>query len=151
MRIFSTIHTMNKKEPNYETMPEHYTLCFNDDCPLADDCLHRLATRSGRQKDELVTAVNPVRCNGKSCRHFKQNKMVTLAYGMVDSFHEIKADDIAALRNTLIDHFGRGSYYLRRNGLRPITPQEQQYISSTFRKYGYEVKFDRFEEETQWL
>ena len=74
-----------------------------------------------------------------------------MAYGMVDSFHEIKADDIAALRNTLIDHFGRGSYYLRRNGLRPITPQEQQYISSIFRKYGYEVKFDRFEEETQWL
>lgn len=142
---------MNNKEPQYETMPEHFMLCFNDECELADECLHRLAARSGQHKDELVTAVNPARCSGKSCRHFKPNKMVTMAYGMVDSFHEVKADDIASLRNTLINHFGRGSYYLRRNGLRPITPKEQQYIGSIFRQYGYEVKFDRMEEETEWL
>ena len=142
---------MTNKQPQYETMPEHYLLCFNNDCPLADKCLHRLAARSGRQKDEVTLAVNPVRCSGKSCRHYKENKVVTMAYGMKDSFHEVKADHIASLRNTLINHFGRGSYYLRRNGLRGITPDEQQYISSVFRNYGYELKFDRMEEETQWL
>ena len=78
-------------------------------------------------------------------------KVVTVAYGMKDSFHEVKADHIASLRNVLIHHFGRGSYYLRRNGLRPITPEEQQFISSIFRQYGYEAKFDRMEEETEWL
>ena len=139
------------KELQYETMPEHYMLCFNDDCPLADECLHRLAARSGRQTDEVVTAVNPVRCSGKSCRYFKPNKVATMAYGMKDSFHEVKADHIASLRNTLISHFGRGSYYLRRNGLLPITPDEQQYICSIFNNYGYEAKFDRMEEETEWL
>lgn len=142
---------MNNNEPQYEKMPEHYVLCFNDGCALAESCLHRLAALSSRQTDELVTAVNPARCSGKSCRHYKENKVVTMTYGMVDSFHEVKADDIAPLRNTLINHFGRGSYYLRRNGLRAITPEEQQYISSIFRKYGYEVKYDRTEEETQWL
>lgn len=142
---------MNNKEPQYETMPEHYLLCFNDDCALADECLHRLAARSGRQTDELVTAVNRVRNSGKSCRYYKPNKVVTMAYGMVDSFHDVKADHIASLRNTLINHFGRGSYYLRRNGLRAITPDEQQYISSIFSHYGYETKFDRMEEETEWL
>ena len=142
---------MSDNQPQYETMPEHYMLCFNDECPLADSCLHRLAARSGRQKDELVTAVNPARCNGDSCRHYKENKVVTMAYGMVDSFHEVKADHIASLRNTLINHFGRGSYYLRRNGLRAITPEEQQYIGSIFRSFGYEARYDRTEEETQWL
>ena len=142
---------MDYREPQYETMPEHYMLCFNDDCPLADECLHRLAARSGRQTDEVVTAVNPVRCSGKSCRYYKPNKMATMAYGMKSSFHEVKADDIASLRNTLINHFGRGSYYLRRNGLRPITPDEQQFIRSIFNNYGYEAKFDRMQEETQWL
>lgn len=78
-------------EPQYETMPEHYLLCYNDDCPLADECLHRLAARSGQQKDEVVTAVNPVRCSGKSCCYYKPNKVATMAYGMVDSFHEVKA------------------------------------------------------------
>jgi len=79
------------------------------------------------------------------------NKEVMMAYGMKDSFHEVKADDISQLRNTLINYFGRGSYYLRRNGLRPITLNEQQYISSIFRQFGYEVKFDRMVEETEWL
>lgn len=27
---------MNNKEPQYETMPEHCVLCFNDECALAD-------------------------------------------------------------------------------------------------------------------
>ena len=142
---------MINKEPQYSTMPEHYLLCFNDECALADECLHRLAARSGRQKDEVVTAVNSVRCSGKSCRYYKPNKMATMAYGMKGSFHEVKADHIASLRNVLIHHFGRGSYYLRRNGLRPITPEEQQFISSIFSNYGYETKFDRMEEETEWL
>ena len=142
---------MDDIQPQYEKMPEHYLLCFNEGCPLGDSCLHRLAARSGRQKDELVTAVNPARCNGDSCRHYKENKVVTMAYGMVDSFHEVKADHIASLRNTLINHFGRGSYYLRRNGLRAITPEEQQYIGSIFRSFGYEARYDRTEEETQWL
>ena len=142
---------MNNKEPQYDTMPEHYVLCFNDECALADECLHRLAARSGRQKDEVVTAVNPVCNSGKSCRYYKPNKVATMAYGMKGSFHEVKADHIASLRNVLIHHFGRGSYYLRRNGLRPITPEEQQYIASVFRNYGYELKFDRTEEETLWL
>ena len=142
---------MAKNQPQYETMPEHYLLCFNDECPLANNCLHRIAAQSGQQKDELVWAVNPKQCCGESCRHYMENKVVTMAYGMVDSFHEVKADDIAALRNTLINHFGRGSYYLRRNGLRAITPKEQQYIDSVFRKFGYKVKYDRTEEETQWF
>ena len=142
---------MDYREPQYETMPEHYLLCLNDDCALADECLHRLAARSGRQKNEVVTAVNSVLCSGKSCRYYKPNKMATMAYGMKGSFHEVKADHIASLRKTLINHFGRGSYYLRRNGLRAITPKEQQYISSIFHQYGYEVKFDRVEEETEWL
>ena len=142
---------MTNKQSQYETMPEHYLLCFNDKCALADSCLHRLAARSGQQTDEIVRTVNPMLCNGNNCKHYKENKVVTMAYGMVDSFHEVKADHIASLRNVLIHHFGRGSYYLRRNGLRPITPEEQQFISSIFSNYGYETKFDRMEEETEWL
>ena len=141
----------NNREPNYETMPEHYLLCFNDECELADKCLHRLAARGGRQNGDLVTAVNPARYSGVSCRYFRENKEATMAYGMIDSFHDVRADDIAPLRNALISHFGRGSYYLRRNGVRPITPTEQKYISSVFREFGYEVKFDRTERETQWM
>ena len=142
---------MTNKQPQYEKMPEHYLLCFNDECPQADSCLHRLAAQSGLQKDEVVMVVNPTRFCGKKCKYYKENKVAMMAYGMKDSFHDVKADHIASLLNTLINHFGRGSYYLRRNGLHAITPEEQQYIASVFRNYGYELKFDRTEEETQWL
>ena len=131
---------MNNKEPQYETMPEHFMLCFNDECELADECLHRLAARSGQHKDELVTAVNPARCSGKSCRHFMPNKVVMMAYGMVDSFHEVKADHIASLRNTLINHFGRGSYYLRRPSRR-----RNSSISA-----AYSVSMDMRQNSTEW-
>lgn len=139
------------KQPQYEKMPEHYLLCFNDKCELADNCLLRFAAKSGRLKDEVLTVVNPNRFCGKDCRYYRENKTVTMAYGMMNSFHQVKADDMASLRNKLIGHFGRGSYYLRRNGLRGITPEEQQYIASVFRSYGYEVRFDKTAEETQWL
>jgi hypothetical protein len=142
---------MKTNQPKYETMPEHYLLCFNDKCPLADSCLHRLAEQSGQQKDDLVWAVNPNRNSEENCKYYQENKVVSMAYGMTDSFHDVKADDIANLRNTLISHFGRGSYYLRRNGKRPITPEEQRYIARVFQRFGYEVSFDRMEEETQWL
>lgn len=134
----------------YQNAPKHYLLCYNDECALADTCLHRLVARSGQNKNELVWAVNPAKCNGGNCKYYKENKVVTMAYGMVNSFHEVKADDISSLRKTLINHFGRGSYYLRRNGLRAITPKEQQYIGDEFRNYGYEIKFDRTEEDLQW-
>lgn len=31
---------MTNKQPQYETMPEHYLLCFNDGCELADSRLN---------------------------------------------------------------------------------------------------------------
>jgi len=30
---------MTNKQPQYETMPEHYLLCFNDESELADSRL----------------------------------------------------------------------------------------------------------------
>lgn len=137
--------------PQYEKIPERYLMCLNDECPLADSCLRRLAARSGSRKDKIISVVNPVSYCAKKCEFYKENKVVTMAYGMVDSFHDVKADDIATLRKKLIRHFGHGSYYVRRNGEHPITPDEQQYIASVFHSYGYEVKYDRTEEETQWL
>ena len=46
---------MTNFQPQYETMLEHYLLCLNDECSLADKCLHWLAAISGRQMDEVVT------------------------------------------------------------------------------------------------
>lgn len=141
----------NDNQPTYETMPEHFIACFNNECPMADTCLRQLAVQSKQLKPFILQAVNYARQKNKNCNYYKENKLVTMAYGMVHSFHEVKADHISQLRNTLINYFGRGSYYLRRNGLRVMPPEEQKFIASVFRKYGYEVKFDRTEVSTAWV
>ena len=71
---------------------------------------------------------------------------------MEHTFDKVLATDIAGIRGTLINHFGNGSYYLRRNGKKGITPAEQEYINSIFIAYGYVegAPFDNYKEEREW-
>ena len=133
-------------------VPEHYLLCFNDNCSKAQTCLHRIVAQGNYIKDNVVNAVNPARFNETNCTYYAPNTPVRLAYGMLHIFDNVLARDIAAMRNELREHFGNGSYYLRRNGTLPITPSEQQYIARLFRKYGYseEPVFDNYKIELQY-
>lgn len=133
-------------------VPEHYLLCFNDNCSKAQTCLHRIVAQGNYIKDNVVNAVNPARFNETNCTYYAPNTPVRLAYGMLHIFDNVLARDIAAMRNELREHFGNGSYYLRRNGTLPITPSEQQYIARLFRKYGYaeEPVFDNYKTELQY-
>ena len=141
---------MSNNQSIFRTMPKHYTVCFQTECPLATKCLRRIVAQEGVLEDSVVFAVNPARHHGEKCKYFRENKMVRMAYGMVNSYEDVKARHIVRLRRAIINYFGRGSYYLRRNGKHAITPKEQQYIASVFSKYGYEVQFDSFKEEVQW-
>lgn len=133
-------------------MPEHYLHCYNGECEKTETCLHWLAACHGKTTDTIVQAVNPRLNNGESCRYYRPKKMVRMAYGMLHTYDKVLAKDIAALRGAIIARFGHGSYYLRRNGKRPVTPDEQQYISNVFRAHGYPdgAVFDRYADEIDW-
>ena len=131
--------TMNTK------VPEHYLLCYNSSCALAEKCL-------GNEKDPVVTVVNPLLNGGESCKYFRQHRTVRMAYGMQHAFDNVLAKDIAAIRSSFRRHFGNGPYYSRVKGTRPITPQDQKFINEEFSRNGYkdEVVFDRYEDEIEW-
>ncbi len=136
----------------YQNMPEHYLLCYNGECEQAANCLRWLAAQYGKPTDAVLQVINPRQNGGMSCRYRKPKTVVTMAYGMLHTYDKVLAKDIDSLRGAIKDHFGNGSYYLRRNGKRPITPAEQQYISNIFRSHGYPdgAVFDRYVDEIEW-
>ncbi|MBO5187318.1 MAG: hypothetical protein J6B91_09830 [Prevotella sp.] len=140
------------EEKIYQNMPEHYLLCYNEECEQAANCLRRLAAKYGSPADAVLQVVNPRLNRGLTCKYRKPKKVVTMAYGMLHTYDKVLAKDIGSLRGAIKDYFGNGSYYLRRNGKRPVTPAEQQYISKIFRSHGYAdgAVFDRYVDEVEW-
>lgn len=143
---------MTDERDLWQRMPEHYLLCFNGQCELAESCLHWLATQHGNPKDEFVRAVNPRVCSGRSCRNYRPKRIVTAAFGMLHTFDNVKAKDIAAMRKHIQNYFCRSSYYVRRNGKHRISSEEQAFVSQVFRSYGYTdgATFDCYTEDFDW-
>lgn len=141
-----------KNKNHYQEAPEHYLLCYNTTCGKAKTCLHQLVACAGINKDAIVECVNPAVNEGENCTYYQQDHIVQMAYGMKQTFKKILASDITSMRSTLITYFGNGSYYARRNGEKAITPDEQEYISSVFRDYGYAegATFDSYKDEVEW-
>ena len=76
-----------------------------------------------------------------------------MAYGMTRLYDKVMAKDVSGLRRTISEHFGGGgSYYLRRNGKMPITPEEQTWIAEQFQRFGYNCTpdFDKYASEVEW-
>lgn len=135
---------------NFENKPKNFIVCFNENCSLRENCLRRLAAIHDSENSDLLTVVNASKFNESNCKYFLENKKVRIAYGMKDSFEDVKAKDIANIRKELKNHFGLTYYYERRNGKMPITPKDQDFISNLFNSYGYEIKFDEIREEVLW-
>lgn len=140
-----------KPQDLYHTFPTDYPLCFNADCALAATCLRQIAARTGNRNEQFVLCVNPAVSGGNDCASYRPDTVVRMAYGMIHLYDQVLARDLSAIRSCIMAHFGNGSYYLRRNGKRAISPGEQAYIVQVFRKHGYEhVAFDRYQDEIDW-
>ena len=135
---------------NFENKPKNFIVCFNERCSLENKCLRRLVAIHDSENRDLLLSVNTSKFNESNCKYFLENKKTRIAYGMKDSFEEVKAKDIANIRRELKNHFGLTYYYERRNGKRAITPEDQEFITRLFNSYGYEIKFDEIREEILW-
>ena len=53
----------------YKEAPPHYPLCLHADCPRAGHCLHRVAYGELIGKCEMLSVINPERCqkDGDEC------------------------------------------------------------------------------------
>lgn len=123
---------------NYCDLPASFKFCFNNDCPLSADCLHRLAADELPAKVTWGPAVYPTAVATGRCPHYKQAREVRMAWGFDRFYDRVLAADIASLRAGLRQLLGgNGTYYRYQRGERLLTPEQQQLVIDYFARNGY--------------
>ena len=135
-----------------QEIPRDWAICPNEKCPRSGECLRHQAYRVTDGKTTEWYCVLPQALQGDgSCAHYKPVERVTIAWGFVGINEMLRSRDARHdVRLQLTDYFGsRGSYYRARDGVRALSPEEQQYIRDLVARYGYDkgVEFDRYEEK----
>ena len=67
----------------------------------------------------------------------KQNASQEMfALGMTNSDDDVSTSVASAIKQDLVEHFGKGLYYRLKNGEKHINAEQQAYIAETFAKHG---------------
>jgi hypothetical protein len=136
------------KELSFSDAPYNWAICFQTDCPLGSTCL-RLRVAELAPKDKMRhVMVMPSAREGDHCREFVSAEPVRMAWGLRATFSRVKSYHYQEMRPMLESHFGsHTTFYRYFNGLRPITPQHQEWIASLLHRFGYDapLRFDREE------
>lgn len=59
-----------------------------------------------------------------------------LVQGMTNIYDSVSTSIASAIKQDLLNHFGKGLYYRLKNGEKPISAEQQSFIAETFEKYG---------------
>ena len=132
--------TMKDKETLFREKSERYLCCFNDSCPRHNQCLRWEVGKYIDPATRTVTCVNPRHQDEKRrpCSLFRNNKPVTLPVGMKTRFYyDMPSHTAKAIKNALISHTCRTTYYKYHNGERPITPALLATIHSVCEQEGW--------------
>ena len=133
-------------------LPKDYIFCFLSECPFSKDCARFFAGQHTGDC-ELGTVVLPAAMKGGKCKWFQRLRIIHGAWGFNKLFDEVKAKDAHYLRKTIKDYLGgNGTYYLYQHGNKLLTPEQQEWIKSLFRRYGYndELEFDGYKDAYDW-
>ncbi len=58
------------------------------------------------------------------------------AQGMTNIYDEVNTSVASAIKQDLVNHFGKGLYYRLKSGEKNINPEQQAFIAETFEKHG---------------
>lgn len=59
-----------------------------------------------------------------------------LAQGMSNIYDDVNTSVASAIKQELVEHFGKGLYYRMKSGEKSINAEQQAYIAQTFEKHG---------------
>lgn len=126
--------------------------CFNEQCPLANECARQLSVVYKNADKTDGYAVFPDAYKNGKCEHFMQIHLVKMAYGLEKMLDELKKKDVKVFKSSMISYFGsRTSYYRYKLGQTRIIPEQQQNILQWCKDQGYEnMVFDRYTEELDY-
>ena len=135
-------------------VPFGFARCYQERCPLKENCLRYYAAQHEESEANSVLIVNPRRIpeDASKCAHFKSLKKVRIAWGVKHLYDEVPAKQLHALKSSIIAAIGRTRYYRCYRMELGLVPGEQQFIAETFRRYGLTTKpiYDHYTEEYDW-
>lgn len=137
----------------HKEIPLDYQICLHNDCPRATSCLHQLACQSLMKQENILQLINPSRCTkDEKCTYYRNAAPISYARGFIGMQQQMLPAQYKAFMSALKSIFGRNSYYERRRGDSPLSPDEQKIVLNTLRQVGVtkKLKFDRYEENINW-
>jgi hypothetical protein len=138
------------KELNYSDIPHTWAVCFQNDCPMAQQCLRYHAAQLLPADQKTHNTVLQTARNDESCQLYVADQPVKVAYGMTKLFSGLKPWVASDLRHQVEVVFGSlAQYYRYRGGRYPISPKQQALIADIFARNGLPttLNFDRIEEK----
>lgn len=129
-------------------IPRSWLYCFNSGCTLRNECVRYLSSSALSPARTSGPAVYPTAA-GPECPHFKQLRTIRSAWGFTLMFANVRTADAPLLRALMKARLGgNGMYYRYHHGQRRLTPEQQAWIKSLFRHYGYDkAEFEHYRDE----
>lgn len=127
------------REQLFAEKAEKYIVCYNSSCPLHQRCLRYDVGAYVKPSQRILTAVNPHynKAAGGQCDMFADNTPVRMNVGMRHFYDEMPARIARRIKQRLIDHNCRRTYYKYHNGELPITPSMQAFIERVCQEEGW--------------
>ena len=134
-------------------VPKSYLVCFLSDCPMAKECIRYFAGLYIDKNTHYGSAIYPSALKDGKCEYFRENRIIHCKWGFHTLFMDVKQNDYAELHYIIKKYLGgNGTYYRYDNGERLLTPEQQDWIISLFKQYGYtdNLEFDGDKEVYDW-
>lgn len=98
-----------------------------------------------------LSIINPNRipADTTDCPYFRKAQKYRVAWGIRHLLDNVPHKCAAPMRNQLVGHFGKTTYYRFYRQEQGLFPKAQAYIRQVFKQYGIaeEPKFERYSEE----
>ena len=81
--------------------PANYSRCFNNQCPKADNCLHRLAALRDTPEYPSIRIINPL-CipeDSSQCAYFQSTQKIHVAWGISHLLDEVPYKNLQPLKS----------------------------------------------------
>jgi len=130
---------------DYSFVPSWYIICFNSSCPLKDNCLRYLTGLNTPTEMDHAHCVLPKAFGNGHCRWFDKKKVVVNVLGFRHLYDRVMKKDFTRMRKEITRYLhGVKFYYEYKDGKRPLSPEQQQWIRNYVKSCGYdwEVEFD---------
>ena len=123
---------------NKESAYNSWDYCFNQQCPLAQECAHYLSVTYKKPEQTKGYAIYPDAYHDNKCEHFLQLQMMKMAYGFMNILEELKRKDEASFRVHMTSYFGsKTSYYRYKLGQTGLVPEHFLQLQMMKMAYGF--------------